>query len=87
VSFLHPLRPGVARVMCIIPCVPPAATLAGLLALEPIRGEAFVTSGGEAAAEAWRSALVEAGLGLVSVNATEAVGHVLHDKAAELHAV
>eukprot|EP00455_Lapot_gusevi_P040657 TRINITY_DN4619_c0_g1_i1.p1 TRINITY_DN4619_c0_g1~~TRINITY_DN4619_c0_g1_i1.p1 ORF type:complete len:340 (-),score=64.18 TRINITY_DN4619_c0_g1_i1:123-1142(-) len=77
--FAHPLRAGL-RVMCVLPTLPPA--LPELSALPIVRGEAFVQC--DEAVGTVRAALEAAGLGVVSVNATQAVGHVLHPRAAEL---
>lgn len=85
-SFTHPLRPETARLISILPSISSPALLSGLTALHPLRGEAFLTTTDQEAVEAARAALAEAGLGeVVTVNATEAVGYVLHEKAAELH--
>lgn len=86
VAFAHPLRPGTTRLLCVLPCLPPAPALEALAALRPARGEAHVTGTGvEAAVEAARAAMSQAGLGMVTVNASDCVGYVLHERAPEVH--
>ena len=85
ISFPHPLRANTARLLCILPSLPPVPVLAGLVALNPARGEAHMTTGNETAADSVRITLAEAGLGVVTLNASQAVGYVLHERAADLH--
>jgi len=49
--------------------------------LKPIRGEVHTSVESE---DAVRSALSDAGVPHITVNATRIVGHILHEKAAEL---
>lgn len=83
VSFPHPLRDDTARVLCVLTSLPNPQLLACIAALNPVRGEAHVESG---IAERLHDLLAQVGLGFVTVNATEAVGYVLHDKATCLQA-
>ena len=90
--FDHPLREGVARLLCVLPSLPPLAVLAGVAALGPVRGEAHVAVTSDAAwpgvaaaaVTATKEALSAAGLGIVTVNASEGVGYVLHPWARDL---
>jgi hypothetical protein len=83
-AFAHPMREHTVRVMCVLPALPPPADLAGLAALRPVRGEAHMPGADGAQLDDARTALAEAGLGLLAVNATDSAGYALHPRAAEL---
>jgi hypothetical protein len=83
-AFAHPLQEHMVRVMCVLPALPPPADLAGLTALRPVRGEVHMPGADGAQLAAARTALAEAGLALLAVNATDSAGYVLHPRAAEL---
>jgi len=84
-SFAHPLREGTGRLICTMASCPPQEILAELKSLRPVRGEAFIDTSDKLAAAVAKTSLAGAELGIeVSVNASESVGYVLHDKAAEL---
>jgi hypothetical protein len=80
VSFLHPLREGVARVMAVLAGACPTLHSLGKLAL--LRGEAHADPDH---ADAVRAALAAAGLAAVPVNATPHEGYPLHPRAWETH--
>ncbi|CAM6089738.1 unnamed protein product [Calypogeia fissa] len=85
VTFAHPRRDYTTRLLCVLPSLPPHGVLSSLAVLHPVRGEAYVTSGDETTAKVVRDALTGSGLGVVTVNARECVGYVLHERAAELN--
>ena len=96
VAFLHPLREKTIRVMCILPVVPSAITLAELAAAQPLplRGEIHVSqptasivavTDNEKIVDELRSVLQSVGLGeVILVNQSPFVGYALHEKAAQL---
>ncbi|KAJ3316300.1 hypothetical protein HDU76_001907 [Blyttiomyces sp. JEL0837] len=86
VTFPHPLRENTVRLMCVVPSIPSSTVLTDLAKLGPFKGEAHVTNGGDEGAKTVRAAFEAAGLKeLISVNATDAVGFVLHSRATEVH--
>lgn len=82
--FNHPMRPDTIRLMCVLSAFPPQPVLAGLLSLNPVRGEAHTTNRHDETAERVRTALADAGLSIVTVNASEYVGYPLHQRASDL---
>jgi len=75
--------------MCIFYLSQLPQLLVPLSGLNLVRGEMHVTCGLEQADELdeVRAALAAAGLGIVTVNASESAGYVLHRLAADLHIV
>lgn len=83
VVFAHPMREAVVRIMCVLPASPTLA-LAPLSALTLLRGEAHVSPSSDEKCAALQQALAEAGLGVVTVNASPCVGYALHAMASDV---
>lgn len=82
VAFTHPLRAGTTRIMCVLPSLPSLPILTGLAALQLARGEVHMDN--EDSVQCVRDALDSAGMGFVTVNASEKVGYALHEQAADI---
>eukprot|EP00123_Amoebidium_parasiticum_P007185 comp17945_c0_seq1/m.18254 comp17945_c0_seq1/g.18254 ORF comp17945_c0_seq1/g.18254 comp17945_c0_seq1/m.18254 type:complete len:346 (-) comp17945_c0_seq1:694-1731(-) len=83
VSFAHPLREYVTRVMCVFPTLPSSSLLSQLGSLHVIEGEAHTNR--HENTEKARHAFAEAGLSMVSVDASDCAGYALHERARDLH--
>jgi hypothetical protein len=85
VTFVHPLREGVTRILAVLPQLPSLPVLARAAeALLPLRGAAHVTGADDAAVADVASVLVASGLGSLVVNGRPHTGYVLHRCAGEI---
>jgi hypothetical protein len=92
VAFPHPLRPGVARLICVVSSLAGTVEIAQELSkLQPIRGEIHLfNSHGDVKCDeaALISALAAVGLAdIVQVNRTSSVGYPLHPRIREVRSI
>ncbi len=85
VSFSHPIRPDVFRVMAVIPSWRDLTfdLFEELAKLHPVQGEIHASR--DDVASQIQDALTVAGVTSITINATKSVGYILHEKAAHLN--
>lgn len=85
ICFPHPHRDNVKRIMAAFSEIPAISGLKKLAELNPLRGELHLDpSHDEAIVKKTRDALVSGNLKNVTINASRAVGYILHQKAKTL---